>query len=300
MMMKRLAVLALALSVVACEQLTATVQGVSILTETPRISEIEGLPASLTTAVTDAAAGAELGTVLALAALTERESVTDTSTPEPLTGAEVTLEFSTAVVGLCEQTATAPGTYQVTTQPSTGCDGTRLEYLVNEKYVTVIETSTERYTLTIDAAPAPVETVTFSPAFGTGGLGGVPTHPSGTPLIVDWSASSVELDGFVTLFRIDFVGDAGNPADVVNAASWQAAAQNPVFDNFPRTGGEALEFVLGDPVSSATIPADVLSTQGLYLMLVTAVELSDDVSSNLTLGSSALAGAGRAWAFWID
>ena len=80
-----------------CDQLTATVQGVSILTETPRLSEIEGLPAGLAGALADAASEVELGVVLALAALTERESVTDTSTPEPLSGAQVTLEGPNAV-----------------------------------------------------------------------------------------------------------------------------------------------------------------------------------------------------------
>lgn len=298
--MKRLSGPVLVLSILGCDQLTATVQGVSVLTQTPRLTEIQGLPISLTDAVANAAASAELGTVIALAAISERDSVTDTSAPEPLSGAQVTLEGPNAIVGLCELTATAPGTYQVTTQPSTGCDGTRLEYVVNAKYVTAIETSSERYTLSVEAAPEPVDQVTFSPAFGAGGLGGVPTHPSGAPLSVDWSDNARELDGFVTVFRLEFVGDPNDPSDVVTASSWQPAASNPVFDNFPRTGGEALEFALGDPVSSTTIPGDVLSPRGLYLAVITAVELSDEVSSNLTLGSSALAGAGRAWAFWID
>ncbi|MEO0811779.1 MAG: hypothetical protein AAFY60_02870 [Myxococcota bacterium] len=283
-----------------CDQLTATVQGVAILTQTPRLTEVEGLPTSLTTALGDAVSVAELGTVISLAAISERDSVTDTSAPEPLSGAQVTLESTTAVVGLCELVGTAPGTYQVTTQPSTGCDGTGLEYVENSKYVTAIETNTERYTLTVESAPGPVETVTFAPAFGSGGLGGVPTHPSGMPLSVDWSANGGELDGFVTVFRIDFAGDESMPQDVVTATNWQASANNPVFDNFPRTGGDALDFVLGDPVQSVTVPGAVLTTSGLYLVLVTAVDISTDVSSNLSLGSSALAGAGRAWAFWID
>ncbi len=298
--MKRSFLLAIVLGLFGCEQLTATVQGVSILTRTPRLSEVDGLPVSLADAVADAAAGVELGTVVALAAVSERASVTDTSAPEPLSGVLVTLEGPNAVVGLCELTASAPGTYQVTSQPSTSCDGTRLEYLVNGKYVTAIETNSERYTLTIEAAPEPVAQVTFSPAFGAGGLGGVPTHPSGTPLSIDWSNNARELDGFVTLFRVDFVGNPSLPSEVVASSSWQAGPGNPVFDNFPRSGGEALDFALGDPVSSVTIPGDVLTTSGLYIVLVTGVELSNEVSSNLTLGSSAIAGAGRAWAFWID
>ncbi|MEO1172008.1 MAG: hypothetical protein AAFX94_08140, partial [Myxococcota bacterium] len=264
--------------------------------ETPSLDETEGLPTELLSAVEAAAGETELGAVVALAAITERDSFADTSV-EPLTGARVELESTAALVQLCEQ---GQGTYTVSTLPEETCDGAGLAYAVGSKYVTAIETATERYTLTIDAAPAPVANVTFSPAFGTSNALGVPTHAGGSPLTVDWSQNPGELDGFVTLFRIDYAGSPSDPLDALDAGNWSAAPSNPVFDNFPRDAGDALDFAIGDPVTTVTVPAGALAEPGLYLVLVTAVQLSDDVSSNLSLGSYMIAGAGRSWAFWVE
>lgn len=287
------------LSVFGCEQLAATEQAVSVLTETPPLEQTEGLPSELAAVIADASSDAELGAVIALAAITERDSVADT-TFTPLSGAMVELESTQSVVELCELLNETPGTYSVSTLPGDACGGSGLGYAVGAKYVTAIETATQRYTLTIDQAPAPAANVTFSPAFADNNPLQVPTHRSGQSLTVDWSANPGELDGFVTVFRVEFLGSTDNPADALVASNWRAAPSNPTFDNFPRDARDALDFAIGDPVTSVTIPGSALSDRGLYLLLVTAVQLSDNVSSNLSLGSYMIAGAGRSWAFWIE
>jgi len=288
----------------ACDQLSATMQGVSVLTTTPDLANAEGLDDQLATVLPFGSIGMPAAT-LAAVGVAQKESVTSTAAPTPITGAKVTIAWADQQVKVCEK-ADAAGAYAATSVPLDPCASPTLAYVEGTKYVTSIETGTDVYTINV-TPPAAVNAtaVTFSPQFATGTnvYGAVlPSHARGTDLKVDWSADpdAKKRHAFAVVARLNFVGDTANPAAALDAASWQADANNPVFDNTPRKPSEMIDLIINSPVPNTTVPGDNLNTTGLYVLVLTTTEVSTSVSSNLALGSGGLAGAGIAFVFWVD
>lgn len=300
-----LLVLAASLIATACEQLTATVQGVSALTRTPDIAQAEGMPSELATALSaELAAIQENGAVLTAVGLGERDSPTSTQAPTPIDNAMITLTWTGGGnISLCA--GDEPGTYAATSVQAGTCGKPSLAYVAGTKYVTEIETADELYTITVVAPPAiQANQVTFTPQLSAAsGIYGVSlkSHSAGAALTVDWSAAGDDRPAFLTLFRIQYKGPSNDPNGATNGANWDAGNGQPVYDNFPKTPGEMIDLVLADEKpTSLVIPGDRFVANSLYALIVTPTEISTDVSNNLSLGSGGMAGYGTAFVFWAD
>lgn len=283
-----------------CDQLTATVQGVSVLTQTPDLELADGANDTLLTVLPLDQLGEQQGVAVA-AGLAEKESATATVASTPVSGAIVRLEWSNAAIDVCEiDPQDSTGTYGASNIPTEDCGDDTLEYNDGVEYTTTFETGSDLYSITVTAPPEiDSANVAFSPATTTSerfGVAGLQVHGGGA-LTVDWSAdpSANDRHAFVTLFRINFSG-----TDLTVGTAWTADANNPVYDNVPREPSAIVDLILKQPVTEVTIPADSFSQTGIYLLILTPVELSTNVSSNLALGSGGLAGAGTAWMFWVD
>ena len=141
--------LAALFALTGCDQLTATVQGVSVLTRTPDLSrDAVGMDANLAQYLPFGDLSEQAGVGL-FAGLAQKESATSTATPEPLPGALVRLEWDGGVVDVCEITDQgAEGTYSATNIPSNDCGDANLEYVDNVEYTTTFETGADLYTTT--------------------------------------------------------------------------------------------------------------------------------------------------------
>jgi hypothetical protein len=297
----------LVLLTTSCDQLSATMQTVSVLTKTPNLANAHGMDTALASVLPFTAMKMPEAT-LAVVGVAQKESATSTAAPTPVTGAQVFVAWQTQEVKVCEKTDAA-GTYAATSVPLDTCASAALTYVENERYVTRIETGTDVYTVnTIPPAPVNVAAVTFSPQMGsssivTGAALTVPHHVRGTDLKVDWSAdpAAAKRHAFAVLGRLNYVGSASDVAAPLQAASWQADSANPVFDNTPKKPEEMIRLIINEAVPNVTIPGQqALNTKGLYILVITTTELSTEVSSNLALGSGGLAGAGVAFMFWVD
>lgn len=303
--MKSAAVLApvLFLSLTGCEQLTATVSGVSVLMRTPELAAADGMPTALVVAMGSSLTGlTDSGSTGAFAVAGDRGSVTNTSGFEAVSGAAVKVEWMQKRAILCEASAQR-GTYQGTSVDG-ACGGHALEYAENAEYQTVIDASSDTYRLYV-TAPAPVapSQVAFLPTptapsdhYGVA----LKEHAQGSALTVDWSAAGSDRPAFVTLFRVRFTGSSSDPLSALSSSSWSADSQNPIFDNFPQGPADYFDLLVGDPDTSVVIPGGAFEVTGLYVLVVTPTEVSREVTTNLALGSGALAGAGTAFAFWVD
>ena len=130
----------------------------------------------------------------------------------------------------------------------------------------------------------------------------LPRHTRSADLKVDWSADpeASKRHAFAVVARINFVGNTADVSAALEAASWQADPANPVFNNTPTTPADMINLIIHDPVTNVTIPGSDLNVTGLYFLVLTTTEISQDVSSNMALGSGALAGAGVAFVFFVD
>ncbi len=295
-----------ALLATGCDQLAATVSAASVLTGTPDLANAQNLQASgLAGVLPLGSLEVKPGTAV-LVAVGERESPTSTATPAPLGGAQVALAWDGGRVIACEVLAAgAEGTYQTSSiAPAGECGNPLLAYEEQADYLTEIETGTDFFTLSVKAPPpvAPANVV-FTPQLAVpSSLYGatLPSHQTNTVLTVDWSQDTAAADkhAFITVARIRYVGGTG-ATDALAPASWQADPQ-PVFDNLPRDAGGLIALVAGDPEPTATIPAEVFDQPGVYILVVTTTEVSTDVSTNLFLGSNAMAGIGTAFVFRVN
>ena len=284
----------------SCDQLTATMQAVSVLTKTPDLASAQGMDAALQNVLPLSDVQPEA--TLVAVGLAQKKSATSTAAPTPITGAKVFLAWQDQEVKVCEETDTK-GAYAATSVPLDPCADPRLAYVERDKYITRIETGTDLYTMsTTPPAPVDATAVTFSPPLdATSTIGGtavsVPHHSLGAELIVDWSAdkAAAKRPTFAVVARINYTG--GN---LLDKASWQPDANNFVFDNTAKTPDDMRKLVTDEPESNVTIPTDTLNASGLYILVLTTAELSTDVSTNLALGSGSLAGAGVAFVFWVD
>ncbi len=303
-------IMALSLASSGCDKLLATVIGVGITTETPNPTQAQGLDSDLAAILPfndpDIGLKQAVGSAVGLG---ERESSTSTAAPDPLEGASVKLLWPGKQVSLCPD-ADAPGSYAVTSVPGDACGNAALEYLDGVTYTTRVETSDDIYTMDVTLPPAinaqtvvfaPVATPTTyqSPAAPDITLERIDLSTLGSGLNVNWGTT--DRNAFLTVVRINYggPGPAATANDFLNA-TWTPEPGNPIFDNFPKDAGAMADLIINAPETSATVPATVFDTAGLYLLVLTPVEMSEVTSDNLMLGSGAFAGVSTIFAFWVD
>lgn len=312
MQLRSLSLLTLgALALAGCDKLTATTFAVSVLTRTPNLTDVAanaGVDASMVTTLGGSNAIPQ-ATAIAVG-VGERESLTSTATPTPVTGAQVTLSFQDAAsvdqtVTVCEATGTssAQGGYQATSVAGAPCAADNLTYVPNRHYTTTIVKGADSYTLDIVAPAALLATdVTFSPNFQAntetiGTFGAVPKLAINSALTVSWPNHGKNV--FVTVFRVNYNGADWSVSNVSNQNNWTPDQTQPLWDNVPRDATGMLDVITGTPATTLTVPATVFNKPGAYALMVTLTEISSTTSSNLSVGSSALAGEGVGFVFVV-
>ena len=283
----------------ACDELTSTTQAVTMLTRTPDLTAADGWDPNLAailpmTEINQAATAVLVG-------IGERDNLTSTTPPTPITGAQITMSWNSGAnqVTICAvQDAGAEGTYSATNIPAAFCGSTDLVYTAGATYEVEITTSLDTHSASV-VAPAAIDAamVHFTPplqpsADRHGAL--LPRHGANTSLAVDYSLDpqARERHAITNVVAIPFTG-----SDALSAGSW--GEPSLVFDNAPRQPAEMINLFLGDPVTEVEIPSGVFAQTGVYFVVVTPVELSND-TDNLALGSGFIAGWGTAFVFWVE
>ncbi len=292
---------ALALTTAGCDKLTATTFAAAMITRTPDLATAQGMDSGLATA---------LGTTtipdvtVGLVGVGERDSITSTSAPKPVTGATVTMTFDTPAqtVSLCE--TGADGSYQTTSETGAPCAST-ISYVVDSTYQTKIETSKDTYTLSVKAPDhLDASYVDFVPALAAYNVGPLSLleHQATDTLAVSWpnAPGAAGKNVFVTVFRINFAGDFTQYSSVTTASNWTVDSGNPVYTNAPETATAMLDMLTGTPATSVTIPTSAFSAKGLYMVMVTLTELGTNTSDNLSIGSGSVAGWGTGFVFIVQ
>ena len=213
--------------------------------------------------------------VIATAWVGERQSATSVETPAPVGDAAVELSFGTTQVNLPVQNAAAGVYGQSSVSVST------LTYIDGAAYALVADINGSRFGGTVNAPPAltPAGLVLDpSPTATVPGFPDVGVHPANTGLTVSWGAQFGRYT-YVTVLRAD-PNDPQNPQQV--------------FDNRPQSTSEILAFVLGTPPTSQAIPADVFAEDGLYAVLLVAMNNANDLLPDTFAGSPILVGSGAA------
>jgi hypothetical protein len=310
MQLRSLSLLTLgALALAGCDKLTATTFAVSVLTRTPNLNDVAASAGiSSTMASTIGENAIPQATAIAVG-IGERDSITSTNAPTPVSGATVTLSFQDAAsvdqaVSVCEVTGTssAQGGYQATSVAGAACASAKLAYVATHHYTTTIVKGADTYTLDI-VAPAALaaSSITFDPDFTKtpetiGNFGSVPKHALNTELAVSWTSDK---NVFVTVFRVNYNGADWSLSSISNQSNWTPDQTQPTWDNVPRDAAGMLDVITGTPATSVTVPASVFSKAGAYAVMVTRTEISSTTSSNLSVGSSALAGEGTGFVFIV-
>lgn len=202
-----------------------------------------------------------------------RAGETSTEEPDPIEGAAVSLGWNDATVKL---TAQEPGLYATdSTRSDLRFEPATYAFVVNlpgdpeVEYGGAVTAPTALSAAAVRLDPQPTESVPGFPE--------VQKHPRSTALDVSWGAQFGKY-GYVTVFRANR-NDPKNP--------------ELVFENRPRTALELLQLVAGDPPTRITVPADAFAQDGLYAVVLVAMERGDVLPSTF-LGSPQLAGSGAA------
>ncbi len=284
-------------SLQGCSKLTATTTAVSIITSTPALAEAQNADLLLLETIGD-----ELlpEATAALVGIADRDGVTSQEV-SPVTTATTKVSFIASTITLCP-VASTPGIYQTSSAQGAPCPS-ELFYQAGAEYRTVIYDHDEIFTLEVRAPEAlAAEHVVFAPAFTNAAI---PTlslvrHPLETALQVNWAEAPGAADKrmILTLFRVNYLGnDLGDdPQAMLEPNSWIADAHNPIYTNLPTAPGEIFSFITEKP-TAAVIPASSFERAGLYLLVATHANMDNDTSSNLSLGSNALAGKGTGFLF---
>lgn len=207
--------------------------------------------------------------------LGQRSNPTSTEEPDPITGADVDLEFAGNTVKLDEQTSQR-GLYEVNSVMND-----MLVYSEGAIYSFVAEipgndagpfggavTAPTRLTpasLTLSPTPQPFMNVP-----------NLYTHPKSADLMVSWTSMNGRY-AYVSVIR----ASASNPDE-----------PQLVFDSRPKNAGEMLKFILGTPPTSVMVPGATFAEDGAYAVIVVASD-KGDVKTNTFLGSPILAGSGE-------
>ncbi len=212
------------------------------------------------------------GETVATVWLGMRASGTSTEEPAPISGADVTLAFDGNRVVLAEQSER--GLYLASsTEDQALVYSTRPYTFVahigqdSADYGGSVTPPTELSAAAIQLAPTPTESVP--------GFPDVQRHPKSTALDVSWQPQFGRY-GYVTVFRAQ-KNDPEHPVQV--------------FDNRPKTALETLQLIAGDPPVKITVPADAFAVDGVYAVVLVAIE-SGEVLPSTFIGSPELAGSG--------
>lgn len=218
--------------------------------------------------------------VVATAWVGERDSPTSTEAPEPIEGAAVQVSIQGANVALPD---VGGGRYATTSVMAPG-----LVYTPGASYAFVAEANGARYGGTLPAAPTRLSpaALVLDPA-PTAAHPDVPEallHPADTKLTVRFPEQYGRF-GYVTVLR-------ANPND--------ATDPELVFDNRPDTAQEILDLVVGNPSRTVEIPATAFAQDGIYAIIVVALERGADLLPNTFIGSPILVGSGAAVVVGVD
>jgi hypothetical protein len=212
------------------------------------------------------------GETIATVWLGERKSETSTDEPTPISGANVSLRFGGKSVVLEEQAER--GLYLASSLEDSTLVYSSTEYAFlatigedSADFGGAVTAPTELSAAAMQLSPSPTQSVP--------GFPDVQRHPKSTALEVSWQSQFGEY-GYVSVFR-----------------ARQSDPSNPelVFDNRPQTALEWIEFVAGDPPERAAIPSDVFGADGVYAVVLVALERGDVLPSTF-VGSPELAGSG--------
>lgn len=214
---------------------------------------------------------------IATAWVGERESGTSSEEPDPISGADVSVTEGSKIT-LSEQ---QDGIYL-----KSSVEDATLAYTPGATYVfdALVQGDAEVYGGQ-GVAPPKLENddLTFNPALGAHPMiAQLKTHTANTDLTVTWPQDSGRY-AYVTVLR----ADRANPDQ-----------PQQVFDTKPETAKEILDFVLGDPPTSVTIPAATFDRDGLYAVLLVAANKGGP-RSNTFFGSPYLIGSGAVSLFAI-
>lgn len=218
--------------------------------------------------------------VVASAWVAERASATSTDEPTPINGATVAVTYAGNRVSLPAE-GSQDGLYL-----TTSVDDAALEYVDGTQYTfraALPDGSVAEYGGTVSAptrlTPA-VLTLEPQPTEVFPDLAQVGVHPRNTALTVSWPAG----------------GQYGRYAYVSVLRAKADDLKNPevVFDNRPESAEEIIQFILGTPPTSVTIPAETFDQDGIYGVIVVMMNKQDDLLPNTFLGSPILAGSGAA------
>ncbi|MFO0724787.1 MAG: hypothetical protein U1E65_13480 [Myxococcota bacterium] len=215
--------------------------------------------------------------VVATSWVGKRASPTSTAEPTPITGATVTLSFGSANVSLKEQSG-EPGVYLAESTTTMA-----LKYQAGANYMFDAVTMSDMHGGDVDAPPQlSADALTFTPALGTAAMLNFKTHEKNAALSVSWDKTAGRY-AYVTVLR----SNKANPTQ-----------PSQVYDTRPKTAQEILNFIFGDPPAKVDIPASTFAQDGLYAVILVAVN-KGMVQSNTFAGSPILAGSGAASFFAV-
>lgn len=214
--------------------------------------------------------------VVASAWVGERESATSTEVPLAINDADVAVTFAGNRVILPAQ-AGLRGLYRQTDD-----NDAALVYVPGQSYTFRAALPDDRsveYGGTLGTAPnllTPAAVVLTPEPTPIAGRADVGSHPRNTALTISWP------DGFgrytyVSVFR----ADPNAPGDPML-----------VFDTRPESTEEILELVLGTPPAAVEVPGRTFAQDGLYAVVLVAMDRGTDLLPNTFLGSPVLVGSG--------
>ena len=222
--------------------------------------------------------------VVATSWVGERESATSKETPSPVPGAKASVVYAGVTLPLVEKDA---GLFE-----TTSVEEPTLQYESGASYAfvaTLPEDGSTEYGGSVKA-PTALEpaAVKFTPAPGAAHaqFPDARMHPKDTALTLDWPALTYGKHAFVSVVYAD-------PLNVMNAKDPEF-----VYDSRPESASEIIEFVLGEPVQTLTIPAETFSKAGIYGVMLFVVDRGSP-RTNTFLGSPFIAGSGIAALFAV-
>jgi hypothetical protein len=160
-----------ALLCTGCDEILSTTLAVSVITRTPELASAanEVIPATALGPLNQMATAIVCG-------VGQREDSTSTETPTPVTGAQVSVSFSTSIQ-LCE-IPDSQGTYGASSIPTEDCGDERLVYTDNTEYTTEISLGGDMYSVSVIAPPGHREQQRRLQPGANGGVGSAGHRPA--------------------------------------------------------------------------------------------------------------------------
>ena len=213
--------------------------------------------------------------VVATAWVGERESATSTEVPRAINDATVAVTFAGNRVSLPAQSEA--GLYR-----QSDTDDPALIYVAGGSYTfraTLSEDRSVEYGGTLDTAPnmlSPAAVILTPEPAPIAGRPGVGAHPRGAALTLSWPEGFGRYT-YVSVFRAD-----------------PTAPDTPVlvFETRPESTEDVLELVLGTAPRELEIPGETFAEEGLYAVILVAMNRGTDLLPNTFLGSPVLVGSG--------